>query len=679
MDNSVYSVIEVMPKVQEYERRLLSLNRQLNKTTLTGKISNLQVAETLFEFMEETSEKFSKLQQDLVRTVIEESVKKIILEASTKAKICIEILIRNLYERTADVGFLATDKEISTFMSAHNSSDEEYSEIKERLDEYIKKYSIYSDAILLGADGRVKINNNPNNKIPIEENFSDIIQSIESSTENFTEYFGYSKLVPEAENSLLFMQKITDGHEDSGKTNGVLVLVFKFDDELTEIFKILDNNNHKPVILLLDKEGKTIASNNESEVPLGKKFEPLSDEEFKIITYNNKRYIVSSAKAEGYQDYYGTQWYSHVLIPIKDSLNPEISMSDDVDTSILKNSNLLSDELNEIKENSEEIEEDLVDTIINGELIASKTKAYSLNPVLENIRNISSDISEVVNASIHDIHQTIADAILSDVEFLATLAVDLMDRNLYERANNCRWWALNPELRDILSKEDISQHDQERMEKILEYLNSLYTVYENIFVFDKHGKVIAISNPNYQILLGQRLHNSAIDSTLRNSDSQKYFVSGFDKTELYADKPTYTYYASITQKGNGRKAIGGIGLVFNSEPEFKEMLKNSLPLEIELDEKKTKNSDETKANSFGVFADREGKIIATSNKQIDAQKACQMDESYLSLAKGEKKSGVITFDGVTYTVGCRASSGYREYKNGDGYNNDILSFVFIKI
>jgi hypothetical protein len=32
----------------------------------------------------------------------------------------------------------------------------------------------------------------------------------------------------------------------------------------------------------------------------------------------------------------------------------------------------------------------------------------------------------------------------------ASLAINIMDRNLYERANDCRWWALDPVIANFL-------------------------------------------------------------------------------------------------------------------------------------------------------------------------------------------------------------------------------------
>lgn len=61
-----------------------------------------------------------------------------------------------------------------------------------------------------------------------------------------------------------------------------------------------------------------------------------------------------------------------------------------------------------------------------------------------------------------------------------------MDRNLYERANDCRWWAPTSAFRQILSKPEVTPDDAQQISDILKYINGLYTVYTNLFVYDRN-------------------------------------------------------------------------------------------------------------------------------------------------------------------------------------------------
>ena len=73
---------------------------------------------------------------------------------TSKAQVAINILVRNLFERTADIGFLSTDDDIRAF--AKNSGDSDArAALQRRFEEYVRKYSVYSDIILLNPEGHV--------------------------------------------------------------------------------------------------------------------------------------------------------------------------------------------------------------------------------------------------------------------------------------------------------------------------------------------------------------------------------------------------------------------------------------------------------------------------------------------------------------------------------------------
>ena len=51
-----------------------------------------------------------------------------------------------------------------------------------------------------------------------------------------------------------------------------------------------------------------------------------------------------------------------------------------------------------------------------------------------------------------------------------------------------------------------------------------------------------------------------------------------------------------------------------------------------------------------------------------------------TIKNGNQFSKIVEIANSYYAVGVRCSSGYREYKSRvDDYQNDVLSFVFIKI
>ena len=91
-------------------------------------------------------------------------------------------------------------------------------------------------------------------------------------------------------------------------------------------------------------------------------------------------------------------------------------------------------------------------------------------------------------------------------------------------------------------------------------------------------------------------------------DSQGYSVSEFAPTHLYGDRPTYVYGAAIRSR-NGLPAIGGVAIVFDSEPQFDAMLNDALPRD---------SVGNINKDSFGLFVEPSGRVIACSERQVSS-------------------------------------------------------------
>ncbi|MGD0961230.1 MAG: hypothetical protein ABSB19_15595, partial [Methylomonas sp.] len=118
-----------------------------------------------------------------------------------------------------------------------------------------------------------------------------------------------------------------------------------------------------------------------------------------------------------------------------------------------------------------------------------------------------------------------------------------------------------------------------------------------------------------------------------------------------------------------RHVLGGIGIVFDSEPQFKAMLADVLPRDTD---------GNFLAGSFAVFADRKKTIIATANHpELKAGDSLDMEARFFEMKNGQRSSNVARYGGINYVLGVAASQGYREYKTCDNYSNDVLAFVFI--
>jgi len=116
--------------------------------------------------------------------------------------------------------------------------------------------------------------------------------------------------------------------------------------------------------------------------------------------------------------------------------------------------------------------------------------------------------------------------------------------------------------------------------------------------------------------------------------------------------------------------VGGIAIVFDSTPEFDAMLHETEP--------KYSNAEINKT-TFSLFLDRKGLVISSTNPQIAVGEQITFPNEVLNAENGVKDTIVWKWQGVTYIVGYKVSNGYREYKNGDGYENDVIALVLTGI
>ena len=113
---AVEQLIPFMPDIRRCHTVFSQLERQWTWIALTGKINCNAIAATLFDFIFKTRDTFGLLRQDMTSMLGEKLLEKAVREMSPVAQVVMDIIKRNLYERTADVSFLATDGEIISFL-----------------------------------------------------------------------------------------------------------------------------------------------------------------------------------------------------------------------------------------------------------------------------------------------------------------------------------------------------------------------------------------------------------------------------------------------------------------------------------------------------------------------------------------------------------------------------------
>jgi chemotaxis signal transduction protein len=651
-----------------------ALAERWNLLTLLGQMSNIGMD------MSETREGFQTLTKELLHHLGTENLKKTVAEMQAKAQVAVDIVIRNLFERTADVGFLATDDDFRDFIKGRENEppsagmDEA---IKTRFREYVAKYSVYDNIVLLNPQGRVLAQLDDDN--PVSQSRDPLIRQAMETSRDYVEVYRAADLDPRRERSLIYAYRITENNSPKSRVLGVLCLMFRFEDEMAGVFEHLIAAGDWEVLMLLDSDGRVIASSDAHHVPVGARMHPQPDIPYCIARFAGREYLATTCATQGYQGYAGPGWLGHVMVPLSYAFekDPEGSAnqidSQMLDT-VMRRSNLFSAALRNIPRQADKIQKELDVTVWNGNVRIANTKSGENSfskTLLGEISKTGARTKEVFEESIGNLNQTVVSSILADVQFRASLAIDIMDRNLYERANDCRWWALTSYFRKHLRNDHLDDEARATFASILSYINNLYTVYTNLFLYDRLGTVVAVSNADFRQSIGAKLGESWVMETLAIRDSQVYSVSPFARTWLYNDRHTYIYGASVTDFEHPQQIVGGIGIVFDSEPQFAAMLRDALP---------KGERGEVLDGCFAIFADPERRVIASTHGQIAPGDSLELNAEFFALAPGARVSNIVDYQGAYYVVGARASNGYREYKSAtDPYRNDVIALVFMKL
>ncbi len=664
VDPAVRPLLPHMAMVEEYREALQTLQAVWDNLNLLGQLSGTTAE------MGRTREAFSSLTGDLLNNLAERTLAKRAQEMSAKAQMVIDVLIRNLFERTADIGFLATDDDIRRAAAGNGDS----AALRQRFQAYVAKYSVYEDIVLLAPDGRVQVRLQDGIAGQrIEENW---LREALTTQQPYVERYGRSELFPGRAPVLIYAYRVTS---TAGQPLGVLALCFRFADEMQRIFRGLSQAGDAGVLALLDCNSQVIASSDRWQVPLGAEL-ALARGGVQRLRFAGRNYLAVACLTKGYQGYVGPGWRGLVMLPLDQAfefLDDEASqhpIPERLLPSILAAGRAFPASLQAIPRKADAIQRDLNRSVWNGTVRHSCAERRSAaNPafskiLLWEISRTATRMREVFAQSIGNLQTTVLSSLLADCSLFAALAIDIMDRNLYERANDCRWWALDPAMRRLMATTS-GETRRQGLSEALRYINGLYTVYDNLLIFDTDGVVVAVSNPVYESLVGETLAEAWVGQCLALDDGQRYAVTPFAPSQLYAGRPTYTYLAAL-RTPDAARVVGGVAIVFDSARQFPAMLSDALPREA---------SGEVVAGSFALFVDGEGRVIASSDEAYAPGSALTMPGELLD-PPPEGLASVIEFAGQAMAVGARRSTGYREYKGPDDtYRNIVTALIFMPL
>jgi len=454
-------------------------------------------------------------------------------------------------------------------------------------------------------------------------------------------------------------------HPQTGAMVGILCLCFHFEEEMAGIFSSHRDAEARSNMLLLDGDNRVIASADNLWVPVGTEVPVNRAGNAALLLFCGREYLVRTVCSAGYQGYPGpTGWQGQVMIPVDVAFSGVVSdvlskLSPEIAEGLLSHAESFCPPLHDIMTAAKTIQR----IVWNGQVMTTGEhgEMLKLKTILDQISETGNRSNELFARSIHDLYQTVLVSGMRDAEFTTSLLVDLLDRNLYERSDDCRWWALTPELRSALAQPVPDQATLDSLTQILSYINGLYTVYTRIFVYDRQGRIVASTGSDDASLIGSEIEADTLQQALTLRDQQQYYVAPFGNSDLYGGQSTYIYHAAIRDLDNEALVVGGIGIVFDATPEFANMLSSGIG---------------GKANKLAYYVDRQARIVSTTDRTRTVGEILPIDPALLSISNGESASQVTVHDGQYAIVACSVSSGYREFKVSDGYQDDIIAVVF---
>jgi chemotaxis signal transduction protein len=669
----VLPYLRCMVRVDEHREALLRLQGVWDSLALLGQMSGAatDIAHTRTAFHNLTATLLDSLARRLRSHALQ--------SMHGKARVTIDILVRNLFERTADVGFLAVDGPLCAHaaLAAHDPAHAASREaLQQRFAAYTAKYSVYDDVIVLSPKGEVLARRDDDGaQAACQEPW---VAEALASDQPYFERHGASTLLGGREG--LIYARTLRSPAGANVVIGLLCLSFRLQDEMAAVFRqLLSGPEERSVICLLDAERRVLQSSDAWQIPPGARL-PLNGER---LFFAGRDYLCASAAASGYEGYMGPPgWQACVLTPLEWAFQTDEepvarSQTHGLGAS-LDTSQLFDAELQGIPLEARRIQRDLSRTLWNGKLRSharaegDQAGAGFATTLLNEVQRTGSQLRQIFEQAIDQLQTHALTAFFDGALFQARLAIDILDRNRYERANDCRWWALDVRLQRALAAQMEGQGTPQALaaaaqaQQVLEHINGLYTVYSLLLVFDTQGRVVAVSDPAQKHQVGQQLEAGWFKAALALRDAQGYVVSRHEVTALYdASRPTHVYATSLQHEG---RVVGGIAIVFDGEPQFAAMLADALP----------DSSRTCGPQAVGLFVARDGRVVASSDARWPAGATAPVSPAALAgLAAGDTRRTELEIDGMVFATGIAMSQGYREYSQGQAVSPEDVAAVLL--
>jgi len=547
----------------------------------------------------------------------------------------------------------------------------------DRLEDIRHSYTLYRDIVLTTDDGRIVANANPAER----ERILGLSISGESwfrkalETRNGTEYHAQDLGPSVVENclSLVYATAVRESSNENGRSIGALGVFFDFQGEAALILEeyMPRDSDGQPVegalSMFTDSAGTIIASTDPAclqpgqtaHLPRGNRNLESGQRTSQYMVFEGLESAVFSARTDGYLDYRGLGWSSHVIVP-KAHLFELAAPADEIGISAeeLMDSRIIPDINKQTYLRVQDDKESIQLISLNGIVFASKLgkRGGALGPIFNQITRTGDFVTSRMEDLLKEMALGELELNLKALENFSKQAIDLVDRNLFERAADIRWWATDEYFWNAL--ENPTTENFHKASERLKVINGSYTMYRNIVLANDSGDIVACSRTELRNELSKInvSDQSWFQMGMRTARSQEFAVQDVQKSVLEKAKTrSLVYSGGVRRKGaRSGESVGVLGILFDWDTEAGKILSTCLPCD---------SSGRTIEGSAAFYTNAKGEVIeSTSAETFPVGSKLDLPQRALRLGKGETTSSVFRTGDASYLLGSSRTKGYREYE-----------------
>jgi hypothetical protein len=282
--------------------------------------------------------------------------------------------------------------------------------------------------------------------------------------------------------------------------------------------------------------------------------------------------------------------------------------------------------------------------------------------VAEEFKKISSDIDAIaasmeseVSADLGELRM-VGGGILEHMRGqrltdLALNAIEIIDRNLYERTCDVRWWATDAAVVDCVQdpSPEKARHASRRLKVILD----AYTVYLDLWICDASGRIVANGRPDrYPQAVGRSMAEATwFKQGMKTASGEEFVVQDIMNAPTLDGALAATYATAIRAGGEAHgKPIGVLGIHFDWRPQAQAVVDG------------VRLTDGERARSRVLILDQSHRVLAASDGVGVLTEIVDLD-----ISAGPMGS----YTAGDQTVGYALTPGYETYK-GLGWYGCVL-------